>query len=401
MGFTPSSSVATVAQTLLSQVDDVADEMLRRIVDKIDVYADQTFVDEADHRRSLVENIVHILTRVSGESSDRLQVAEDLGRRRAEQGAPLPEILRAYRIGFTLLWERLLEAARAAGPQAVDALLDSATDIWILADDYSSTVTESYRAAMSEKLLAADRRRSGILSALLDGVPDDASAWEIAKLLELPYEGEFLVLVAETTELDVDPLPGLPGRLGALSIGSAWRSRPDSEIGVVSLPRNVDAGRVMSLVEGVASARVGFSPKFFRLDGTARALRLAQVALDSLPAGRRGARQLADEPQTDLLVRDLDTTRRFVRRVLGDLLRLPDDERTTLLNTAEVWVSVQGSAAAASRRLYCHENTVRHRLHRLEDYMEASLDDPRAVGDLTTALQAIRTFPQLGERVDG
>ena len=41
---------------------------------------------------------------------------------------------------------------------------------------------------------------------------------------------------------------------------------------------------------------------------------------------------------------------------------------------------------------------VRHRLRRLEGHLGVSVDDPRDLADLTTALEAIRTFPQLGER---
>ncbi|CAL9674544.1 hypothetical protein SUDANB105_07776 [Streptomyces sp. enrichment culture] len=39
-------------------------------------------------------------------------IAELTGRRRARQGAPLPELLRAYRMGFAALWELLTEWSR-------------------------------------------------------------------------------------------------------------------------------------------------------------------------------------------------------------------------------------------------------------------------------------------------
>lgn len=110
-------------------------------------------------------------------------------------------------------------------------------------------------------------------------------------------------------------------------------------------------------------------------------------------------RQLDDEPQVDLLVRDRETTRRFVVRVLGNVLALPDEARDTLLATATAWLNAHGSAAQAGRVLYCHENTVRYRIHRLEEHLDGSLDDPRTLGDLMTALQAIRTFPELGNHI--
>jgi hypothetical protein len=395
----PDPSVARLAAELLDQTDVLADDLVDHIVAQIDLYRAETLVDQAELQRSLTANMEHILGRLSGRPLD-FEAPKQIGRRRAAQGMPLPEVLRAYRLGFAFLWQRLLDAARRSGPQCVDALLDTATTVWELADDFSLAVTESYRQAMSERLLAADRRRSGIVSAVLGGPgAADLSAWEVAKLLDMPYEGIFVVLVAKASDDRGAPLPDLDGRLRRRGIASAWRSQPAHEIAVLSLGRRQAVDELLALLAEIPTARVGLSPVFDRLDGTARALRLAQIALETLPSKSGGVRQLPDVPLTDLLVRDLDTTRRFVLRVLGNVLALPDDDRATLLATAEAWIAAHGSAAEAGRVLYCHENTVRHRLHRLEGHLRVSLDDPRNLADLTTALEAIRTFPQLGNRV--
>jgi hypothetical protein len=395
----PDPSVARLAAELLDQIDVLTDDLVGHIVAQIDVYRAETLVDQAELKRSLIANMEHILGQLSGRPLD-FEAPKQIGRRRAAQGMPLPEVLRAYRLGFAFLWQRLLDAARRSGQQCVDALLDTATTVWELADDFSLAVTESYRQAMSERLLAADRRRSGIVSAVLGGPgAADLSAWEVAKLLDMPYEGIFVVLVAEASDDRGAPLPDLDGRLRRRGIASAWRSQPAHEIAVLSLGRRHAVDELLGLLAEIPTARVGVSPVFDRLDGTARALRLAQVALETLPGESGGVRQLPDMPLTDLLVRDLDTTRRFVLRVLGNVLALPDDDRATLLATAEAWIAAHGSAAEAGRVLYCHENTVRHRLHRLEGHLRVSLDDPRNLADLTTALEAIRTFPQLGNRV--
>jgi PucR C-terminal helix-turn-helix domain/GGDEF-like domain len=395
----PDPSVARLAAELLDQIDVLTDDLVDHIRAQIDIYRAETLVDQAELKRSLIANLEHILGQLSGRRLD-LDAPTQIGRRRAAQGMPLPEVLRAYRLGFAFLWRRLLDTARRSGQQSVDALLDTATTVWELADDFSLAVTESYRQAISERLLAADRRRSGIVSAVLGGPgAADLSAWEVAKLLDMPYEGIFVVLVAEASDDRGAPLPDLDGSLRRRGIASAWRSQPAHEIGVLSLGRRHAMDELLGLLAEVPTARVGLSPVFDRLDGTARALRLAQVALETLPSESGGVRQLPDVPLADLLVRDLDTTRRFVLRVLGNVLALPDDDRATLLATAEAWIAAHGSAAEAGRVLYCHENTVRHRLHRLEGHLGASLDDPRNLADLTTALEAIRTFPQLGDRV--
>jgi DNA-binding PucR family transcriptional regulator len=117
--------------------------------------------------------------------------------------------------------------------------------------------------------------------------------------------------------------------------------------------------------------------------------------MESLPAGQPGARQLDDPPLGELVMGSFETTRRVVQRILHGVLALPADERDTLLSTAEVWLGAGGSAAEAGRIMYCHENTVRYRLHKLEQYLGRPLDDPTAIAELTTALHGLRTFPAL------
>ncbi|MEV0078330.1 helix-turn-helix domain-containing protein [Nocardia neocaledoniensis] len=393
--------VAKLAADLLEQIDALADQLLVRITEEIEIYRTEGLVSRAELRASLIANMDQILGRLLGARGGDLSAPRLIGRTRAAQDMPLPEVLRAYRFGFAFVWERLLGAARASGQRSVDALLDTATTIWELADDFSLALTESYREAMSERMIEADRRRSGVLSAILDGPTcGSLSAWEVAKLLDMPYEGTFLVVVAEVTEGRSSALPRLEDSLRRLDVGSAWRSQPHHEIGVLSLGPRREPAAVLTAVEQVALGRVGVSPVFHRLDGAARALRLAQVALESLARGSKGIRRLDDEPHIDLLVRDRETTRRFVLRVLGGVLATPDHERTTLLTTATVWIDARGSAAEAGRQLYCHENTVRQRIRRLEEHLGGALDDPRVLSDLTIALRAIRAFPELGERLD-
>ena len=393
-------SVARLAAELLETLEPLSDELADRITSQIEVYRAQTLVDRAELKRSLNHNLVHILGQLSGSRGPNLEAPRRIGRARAAQDVPLPEILRAYQLGFTFVWQRLLDAAQRSGQQSMNGLLNTATTIWELADEYSLAMTEAYRQRMSELVIATDRRRSGLVAALLGGpLAGERSAWEVAKLLNLPYEGTFLVLVAEAPRAGGAPLPSLENRLRSLDVTSAWRAQPDHEIGVLSLGRRRKSAEIVGVVAEMAAARIGLSPEFTRLDGTARAVRFAQVALEAMPSGTHGVQQLDDVPLTDLLVRDRETTRRFVVRVLGRVLALPDDDRSTLLATAQAWIAARGSAPEAGRVLYCHENTVRHRMRRLEEHLGFPLDDPRNLADLTTALQAIRTFPELGRRL--
>lgn len=392
----PDPSVAQLAERLREKLEPLADEIVALIESEIPLYRTNSVVSREQLRRSVLHNFSYMLDQLSRRQPPDLTPPRETGQQRAEQGAPLPEVLRAYRLGFAFLWKRLLAEARQSGDNSVDALLDISTEIWELADDYSLALVESYRQATAARMVASDRKRSALVAALVDGPAGGRdTVWEVAKLLDFPYEGCFLVVVAEASSIGAEALPALEGRLGRMDVTSAWRYRPDYEVGVLSCGRRRPVDAVVEAVRNVAAVRAGISPAYTRLDQTPRAMRFAQAALESLPPGGTGARQLDDTPLGELFVTSLDTTRRLVHRVLGGVLGLPEDDRSMLLTTAEAWLDARGSAAEAGRILSCHQNTVRYRMRRLEGYLGGSLDDPRTVAELTAALQAVRTFPAL------
>jgi DNA-binding PucR family transcriptional regulator len=56
----------------------------------------------------------------------------------------------------------------------------------------------------------------------------------------------------------------------------------------------------------------------------------------------------------------------------------------------QAWFDAGGSAVETGKRIYCHPNTVRYRLRRLQEHTGRSLDDPKAVAELLAALDALR-----------
>ena len=83
-----------------------------------------------------------------------------------------------------------------------------------------------------------------------------------------------------------------------------------------------------------------------------------------------------------------DESWRVVHEVLGRVLELPPDDRTALLATAQGWFDHGGSAERAGEALYCHPNTVRYRLRRLQELTGRTLTEPWAVAELAAALQS-------------
>ena len=72
----------------------------------------------------------------------------------------------------------------------------------------------------------------------------------------------------------------------------------------------------------------------------------------------------------------------------------PLEEKEELLRTARTWVHMGGDLALTAQALHCHQNTIRYRLSRMKELLEA--EDPSA--SLTPASRTITDF-QLYERL--
>ena len=125
----------------------------------------------------------------------------------------------------------------------------------------------------------------------------------------------------------------------------------------------------------LATCRVGVSPTFTTVDQAPRAVRLARIAMQNLAAP--GVAQFDDSPLGVLVAADPGAARDVVQRVFGRLLALDAEDRSVLLATVEAWLDAGGSATAAGHALFCHPNTVRYRLRRVEELPGARSTLPR------------------------
>lgn len=385
--------VAELAVTVARDVENLVELTVDQIVREMPVYGREKFVPRADLHQSVVRNLDVALRTLAGEAVPDLTQATATGRARALQGAPLPELVRAYRIGLTHVWRAIADQLDDR-PGDLAVLVETTTAVWALADDYAEALTTAFRNASTELVVAHQARRSALLEALFaGGSATEGMVWDVARVLELNVDGDFAVVVAETPELGREPLPNLEQQLRERQHASAWRLTPELQMGVVSLHHVGAAEALVELLRTAEGARVGISPVYTGLAYTSRALHLARVALSSLPPGSPGTIQFAESPLAGLVASAPEASAQLARAVLGAVLDLPEEEGTVLVLTLRSWFTSQGSTNLTAEAMFCHPNTIRSRLKRLSEVLGRPLSDPEHIAEIGAALRALNLFP--------
>ncbi|OMQ14054.1 hypothetical protein A7K94_0219330, partial [Modestobacter sp. VKM Ac-2676] len=137
------------------------------------------------------------------------------------------------------------------------------------------------------------------------------------------------------------------------------------------------AGELADWLAELAEGPVGLSAVVEGAATIAAAWRLADTAARTLPAGSRQVVPIDERLPEALLISAPEIADRLVAQTLGRVLELPGDERELLLGTLAAVLAADGSPTRAADALYCHRNTVMHRLRRIEQLTGRAVADPR------------------------
>ena len=384
-------AAASIVAAARTSLPDLVERVAHRIRTEIPCYAAEDVVAPADLRASVRANVDYILDSLTGSARANLSAPDATGRTRAAQGVPLAEMLTAYRVGVAELWSALVTAARGLPGVPADDVIELAGAVFAAQNTYSDAALAAYRDEAREILRTQERERAALVEVILAGAAAKGTLWEVANALRLPLDGAFLVIAAET-EPGHDPIPRAESALAVIDVRSVWRLDAEVSLGVLSLPDRSRNGTVLTVLDKHATHRIGASPVFGELHKAGWALQLARLALGS-NSGDTGVAQFRDSPIDILVAAAPHAALETARAVLGGLLELPEDELDLLLGTFEAWVRASGSASVAGAELYCHPNTVRYRLRRIEAGTGRVLAHPGDVAELVTAVRAWRELP--------
>jgi hypothetical protein len=373
--------LAELAPLLLDEVDAMTDRMIELLLRTEPAYGDLLAHGRDEMRTSTRANLergMHALIgAASGSARTSRRDAWEVGRRRAAQGVPLEAVLRAYRLGGQVTWEALLNAARRSN-RLDNLLLEVAGSIWRTNDAECSAVAEGYREEQRRLAGVDDDTRQQVLDGLLDGRGGDPAFVRTAsELLAVPLDGPLLAVVGLR---DPHGAPAFDGPTAALlkrGVRSVWGHRGDAQVGIVTLGA-MPGCDVVTCLRAMTSGPVGVSAVVDSAAAAGSAYRLAETAARTLPAGSTRVVTIDERLPEALLSNSPEISSRLVGQSLGGLLELPDDEREILLDTLAAFLNSDGSPTRAADELYCHRNTVMHRLRRIESVTGRKVTDHRS-----------------------
>lgn len=96
--------IAGLAMWARDRLPVLVDDAFAAVVDRIPMYRDGEPVPRTDLHESITQNLRFLVGAIAHPDAELdLTAPQETGRRRAHQGAPLPEVLQAYRISFSTL----------------------------------------------------------------------------------------------------------------------------------------------------------------------------------------------------------------------------------------------------------------------------------------------------------
>ncbi|WP_405904117.1 helix-turn-helix domain-containing protein [Streptomyces sp. NBC_00656] len=379
--------LACAAERLRSSLDQVAELLVARLREEVPDYADPGrapgLLESA--RAGLDAALGLLAARQPNEATARY--SREVGRLRARQGFPAESLAHGYRIAGGVIWQAVVDTVTTHTPDQIPLLVHAATTVWEQLYRGSRLAADAYRQAVHGLADEHGRRARALLDAFLDGRTEPGDAVGLAAELGVPDMGRFAVALLRYARSRVSPVsrtgfPELPGI-------RVLRTRRGSDEILVAYLAHRPLAELTAALGGLPGARVGISFEVGSLSEVPHAARLAELALHTCTMDGETA-ELGKRLPSALLVSRPDLAGALAHQVLSPLTGLEPAERDLLLHTLSVWVDCGGSATQAASRLFCHTNTVRNRLRRLEQLTGHSLAHPREAVHLVLALDAWR-----------
>jgi hypothetical protein len=384
------SDISDVTGTLYRRIDELAGQLAAAITHAVDRYQSGAPVPFDVVAQGWAAGARPISSGVAVEGELDAAAATALGVDSADDGVPPSSVMEAYRVGFRRVWQAMVDESAARGHADDEALRALAAKMLTAQEIFTGAMALGYRDERHRQLPGSEPQGAELLDALLHGrLVDQWSLWQLADYLRLPTTGPFIVMAAEPPAVGTEALPGIEPKLRTLDVFSAWYLLPAVHVGIVHLRTEATLAKVLALVSRLTTTRVGVSGSFDDLRETPQALRHARVTLHGRPDPGSLVSVFGASILAGAAVSAPEVMTKLVRPLLESFADLSDDERGILCETFRVWTENDGSFRTTGELLFLHPNTVRYRLHRIEQRTGLTLSRPRDVAELCLAFEVL------------
>lgn len=389
--------IAEIQAVLSARCEELGAIVGETVWQDVEVYAACGRISREEVVANCADNIRFVLQGFDGRTAFDTEPAVRAGMDRAAAGVPLTAVMEAYRIGCHLLWDELVAMAAARSHIGREALIRATGRIWMAQDVFTHAMATGYREEITRKTLTDATERAALVEALIEGrLIRQANLWEVASILRLPARGPYVAVTAECPAIGRSALPGIEARLNGLGISSAWRLLPDIQVGLVHVQTDSTCELLRRTLSRAATTRVGISARFDDLGQTPDAVTYARIALSADRSDGSLVGVFEAEPLTIAAISAPGVMKQIASATFAGFADLSDADRAALFATFRAWVAAGGSIGKAAKGLYCHPNTVRHRLRRIESRTGKSISRPRDLAELCLAFEVDRQLPESG-----
>ncbi len=303
-----------------------------------------------------------------------------LGRQEFAEGRNMDSLQTAARVGGRVAWRHLSSVGQLTGASA-EAICTSAEAVFAFVDEMSALAIEGYTQAQARSAGALERRRRRLLEVLLSDPPAstaavqslaDSARWHVpdkVTVIALEHRGDSspppTPVLADEVLVDLEgeqPCLVAPG-------DDSYLRELEAELG----------GWRAAVGPTVPTARAALSLRWAN-----RALALVQrgVLADGSVTWCR------DHLSTLWLLADELLVEQLANRSLAPLDPLTTKQRARLAETLLTWLRTRGSAPEMAAELKVHPQTVRYRMHQLQNLFGERLNSPDDRLEMEIALRA-------------
>jgi len=366
----------TVAGPLAQSTDAISARTIAEIYQELPSYAGVPFAGLRASTQRNLDIAVRALRANAAPRPDELPEAWITVTERVQQGVPVEDMMRAYRINIGVIESRFVDIAEEAELSSGLVLAGSRL-LWSVGDAFTTQIALVYQDLRIEHALHDAQRKSEFVHGLLSGTLDRTELAGQSVLFGLDPTARYSAVRGRSRGTGgIEPLRRQLEQRGSTAVRTALVGVIGGDLaGVVARRPADDLDLVLGVGPETALADVADS---FRTAG-----RVLEAAWQ---LGRTGVLGLADMSWRLSAVADPEVSAYLVDRYLTPLRRHGEFGRL-LRDTVRTFLANGLSTAATAAELVVHPNTLRHRLHKFGELTGASLTSTDVVVEVAWALE--------------